>query len=166
MHRYRSLCAGTALVAAALLAAGASAEIYKWVDDQGNVHFGDKPRDRDQADRAEQVEIVESYQPAVRTAAEQEAYEREQQALKRRREVYQREDMEARKLAEDEARDKQAELCELLAEDIRKLTSMDVVDGVRTYYYVKDEDGKSVTSDRQREIVAELRQEYDAAGCE
>ena len=166
MQRYRLRSAGIVLTTAAILAAGASAEIYKWVDDQGNVHFGDKPRDKNQADRAEPVEIVEQYQPAVRTAEEQEAYEREQQALQRRREVYQQEDQEAAQLDEDRAREEKAERCAALAVDIRKLTSMELVDGVRTYYYLKDENGKSMTSARQREIVAELRQEYAAAGCQ
>ena len=28
-----------------------SAEIYKWTDENGHVHFGDKPKDKDQADQ-------------------------------------------------------------------------------------------------------------------
>ena len=55
MYRYRLLSAGLVLLTAALLAAGASAQIYKWVDDQGNVHFGDKPRDKAQAEQAAQA---------------------------------------------------------------------------------------------------------------
>ena len=166
MYRYRLLSAGVVLVAAATFAVEATAEIYKWVDEQGNIHFGDKPLDRNQADKAEQVEVIESYKPSVRTPEEQEAYEQEQQAMKRRREIYQQEDLEARKLVDDRAREEKAEICAALAKDIRKLTSMELVDGVRTYYYLKDEDGKSVTSGRQREIVEELRQKYAAAGCE
>ncbi|WP_371132902.1 DUF4124 domain-containing protein, partial [Hydrogenophaga sp.] len=27
-----------------------SAEIYKWTDESGRVHFGDKPKDKDQAE--------------------------------------------------------------------------------------------------------------------
>jgi len=166
MRGYRSFFAGILLISTAMLAAQARAEIYKWVDEQGNVHFGDKPRDKDLADRAEQVEIVESYKPTERTAEEQAAYERNQQAEKRRREVYRQEDLEARKLAQDQSRKEKAERCAALAENIRRLTSMDSVDGVRTYYYVGDENGKSVTSQRQREIVEELRQQYAAADCQ
>ena len=54
-----------------------------------------------------------------------------------------------------------AERCEKLAADIEKLTTSEMVDNVRTYYYVTDEDGKSVSSDRQREIIEELRREYE-----
>ena len=36
---------------AALAAAGSVAQIYKWTDEDGNVHFGDKPAD-DFAQRA------------------------------------------------------------------------------------------------------------------
>jgi len=170
MRRRRSfsganVLAITLLVAAALATAVVRAEIYKWIDDQGNVHFGDKPLDKNLADKAEQVELTESYQPTVRTAEEQEAYEREQQAIERRREVYRQEDAEARQQAAAQAKAEKAELCDKLAENIRKLTSMETVDGRRAYYYVGDEDGKSVTSEQQREIVEELRQQYAEADC-
>jgi hypothetical protein len=166
MRRSQSFSAGILLISTAILAVEAPAEIYKWVDERGNVHFGDKPRDEEQADRAEQVEIVEGYKPPVRTAEEQAAHERKQQTEKRRREVYQQEDLEARELAQDQARKEKAERCASLGESIGKLSSMESVDGVRTHYYVEDENGKSVTSERQREILEELRQRYAAAGCE
>ena len=35
----------------AILAGPVLAEVYKWVDEQGNVHFGDKPKDRELAEK-------------------------------------------------------------------------------------------------------------------
>lgn len=49
------------LLALALLAPAAGAEIYKWTDAQGRVHFGDKPTDKT---RAEEVE-VRDYKPGT-----------------------------------------------------------------------------------------------------
>jgi len=165
MRRYLSHFTVLVLIAAAGFAAGAAADVYRWTDENGTVHFGDKPQDKALADKAEQVEVVESYQPTVRTAEEREAYEREQEAIKRRREVYRQEDDEAHNRAEKQARAEKADLCANLAENIKKLSSTETVDGVRTRYYIGDENGKSVTSERQREIVEELRQKYAEAGC-
>lgn len=149
----------------AILASPAAAEIYKWVDAQGNVHFGDKPKDQKVADQAEPVDIVESYQPAEMTDEEQQAFDREQEALRRKTQTYRQEDQQKQKLAQDKRKKEKAELCATLQEDIRKFTSMDVVDGVRTYYYLTGEDGESVSSKQQKEIIENLKREYAALGC-
>ncbi len=166
MRRYGTRYIGILLFSmTAIFAEVAFAEIYKWVDAEGNIHFGDKPRDRALADQAEPVDIIESYQPTERTAGEQEAYDREQQAIKRRRQMYQQEEQEGRTVAQDKHKEEKAALCAAYEEDINKLTSMDVTGRVRAYYYLKGEDGKSVSSERQKEIVEELKRKYVAAGC-
>lgn len=144
------------------------AEIYKWVDANGNVHFGDKPKDSTQAQIAEPVQLNEGYRPALRTEEEQAQYEQEQQSIKRRSDLRQeeeREEKEAFEKAREERREEKIARCESYQEDIAKLSSMGVVDGVRTLYYVKDEDGNSITSERQREIVEELKAKMAAEGC-
>jgi len=70
-----------------LLVPSASAEIYKWVDAQGNVHFGDKPLDTKDASQAKPVELRNSYTPTERSAQEQAVYERERLATKQRLEA-------------------------------------------------------------------------------
>lgn len=142
------------------------AEIYTWTDAQGNVHFGDKPRDETQASEASPVQLKESYRPAARSAQEQEAYDREQQEIRRVSEArrQEREGKVAEQKAESERRKK--ELCAAYAKDIQRLSTLDTTSGsVPSYYYVTDEDGKSVTSERQREIVEELKAASVAAGC-
>lgn len=39
------------LFVAVLLSSLANADIYKWVDENGQVHFGDSPRQQDQAEK-------------------------------------------------------------------------------------------------------------------
>ena len=83
------------LLMSAIATAPALAEIYKWVDAEGKVHFGDKPVDPGQAAGAEEVELNEGYRPTERTAEEQEAYRREQQLLRRKTEARQRVEQKA-----------------------------------------------------------------------
>jgi hypothetical protein len=143
----------------------ALAEVYKWVDAEGNIHFGDKPRDPTLADQVESVGIVESYQPSTRTAQDQGAFDREQAAIRRKTELFKSEDEERRRLEQIGRSEEKSDFCAALEEDIRKFGPMQLVNGTRTYYYLKGKDGKSVSSKRQKEIVEELRQEYSAAGC-
>jgi hypothetical protein len=143
----------------------ALAEVYKWVDADGDIHFGDKPRDAALAEQAESVDIVESYQPDTRTAQDQEAFDREQQAIRRKTELFKSEDEERRKAKQDNHKDQKAKRCASMAADIKKFTTMHRVDEVRTYYYLTGDDGKSVSSSQQKEIIEGLRNRYAAAGC-
>ena len=143
----------------------AVAEIYKWVDAEGKVHFGDKPHDPAQALDARPVELKESYQPAVRTAQEQEAYDNEQRHIMLRDQMRRRDEQEAQEEADAKRRKEKAALCAHYAEGIEELTRVEIKNGVRTVYYA-EEDGKPVSSDRQREIIDELKQRMAEAGCD
>lgn len=166
MQRRRCLVVSIVLLSITAVFSGmVAAEVYKWVDDQGNVHFGDKPRDRQAAEQAEQVDIVESYQPTERTAEEQSAYQQEQEALRRRHELYKEEDRKARQEEEGLRRSQLASFCSELKQEIAKFSNIHMVGGVPTYYYLKDENGESVSSERQRAYVAELKERYARAGC-
>jgi hypothetical protein len=141
------------------------AEIYKWVDAHGKVHFGDKPQDPVIARDAQPVELRESYRPSARTAQEQEAYDNEQRNIMLRDQMRRGEDKKAQEDAEDQRRKKKAELCATYEEGIKELSTMEVKNGVRTMVYLKGEDGKPVSSERQREIVEELKAKMADAGC-
>ena len=166
MRLFEARCLGIIILAAMVLADVATAEVYKWVDAQGNINFGDKPKDAALAEQAESVEIVEGYQPTQRTAGEETTYLQEQEALQRRTELYKQEDEEKRKAEMARRNEEKAAVCAAYQERITKLTTMETGDGVLTYYYLKDEDGKSLTSQRQREIVEELKAEYAALRCD
>lgn len=148
-----------------VVAAHSSAEIYKWVDADGKVHFGDKPKDPAQARDAQPVELGESYQPPERTPQEQQAYDNEQRAIELRTQVYRREAEKAEEAAERERSERKAAVCAQYDESINELETVEVKDGIRHLVYVEAEDGQSVSSERQREIIAELKAKRAQAGC-
>ena len=53
--------------------------------------------------------------------------------------------------------------CAAYAAEIKRLTTVEVKGRTRTFYYAK-EDGKPVSSERQREIIAELKAKMAAEG--
>lgn len=148
-----------------VLTYGAQSGIYKWVDADGNTHFGDKPKDSPQVKDVQPVELKSSYQPDARTPEEQEALEKEQRSIqekgKERLNMQQQERVEA----QAKVRQENAARCAAYATDLEKLTSSEIVNGHRQYYYVEEEDGKSVTSERQREIVQEIKNRMSALNC-
>lgn len=158
-------CAALLGMALLLLPVAAQAQIYKWTDEHGNVHFGDKPVDEGTAEKAESVEVDEAYKPPQRSEREIRAMQEQQRARseadRRRREA------NDRRLAEEKAEkdERKARMCASLDADIEKLGSAKMVNGVLTVHYLYDEDGKSISSAEQREIVAELRAKREALGC-
>jgi len=148
-----------------LLTVEAATEIYKWVDANGNIHFGDKPNDPAQRAKAKPVELKTNYQPPPRTAEEQHALEREQRAIQQKSKEYERTQQQKRDEERTKLRREKVERCTAYESDIKKLTGRELVNGRSRGYYVKTEDGKSVTSKRQAEIVEELRAEMVAMGC-
>ena len=148
-------------------AAGAETKIYKWVDANGNTHFGDKPQDPEQADKAKPVELTTGYRPPTRTPEEQKALEDEQLLNQEKSQAYQskqRQQQEEQQEAQAKVRQEKADLCAAYERDIQSLTTTEIIDGRRQRTYLA-EDGKSVTLKRQQEIAEEVRAEMTAAGC-
>jgi len=141
------------------------AEIYKWVDAEGKVHYGDKPKDPVQARKAQHVELQESYKPAERTAQEQQAYDEEQRLISLRDQMRRREDQQAREEEQARQREEKRVLCAKYEEKIRELGTVQEINGVPAFVYLKDEDGKPVSVQRQLEIVEELKAKSKVAGC-
>ena len=108
---YALLRATQVALVTALLATASHAQIYKWTDEDGNVHFGDKPADAQTASDAEQVDIELNYQPADLSDEERQRLLAEQadmqlQYERERREQQQREIRELRDTLRNEKRDK------------------------------------------------------------
>jgi hypothetical protein len=148
-----------------LFAAHASAEIYKWVDAEGRVHFGDKPKDPAQARDAQPVVLGETYRPPERTAQEQQAYDNEQRAIELRNQLHRREAQNAEEAAQRERSERNAALCAEYDASIKGLETVEVKDGIRHLVYLEGEDGQPVSSERQRQIVEELKARRARAGC-
>ena len=143
----------------------ASAEIYKWVDAQGNIHFSDKPGDAQAADNAEKVDVIESYQPAARTPQEQQTFDEQQRKTRLRDEMRMRDDAKAKaeaKMQRDKAREA---TCVAYSNEIDELETVKVKNGVRYITYATDDEGNALTSQQQRERVAQLKEQRAKAGC-
>ena len=139
--------------------------IYKWVDADGNTHFGDKPNDSAQAKDVQPVELKSSYQPDDRTPEQQEALEKEQRAIQEKGKERLNLQQQERNEAQVKVRQENAAHCTAYANDLKKLSSTKIVNGRRLSYYVEEEDGKSVTSERQREIVREIKDKMTVLSC-
>lgn len=148
----------------ALYPALAPAQIYRWVDEDGNVQFGDRPRDPQQAAAAAPVELQESYRPPERSEEEMRAYQDGLQRQRDRADERYREQQEQLAEARAERESERAERCEQLGNRVRRLGTMQVEQGRRTVYYAV-EDGSAVTAQRQREIVNQLQAEMRELGC-
>ena len=97
------------IVAAALLVCGAAfaGEIYKWIDENGNVHYEDRPI----ADAAERLDVIShstdnaSVQASIDARREHEA---EREEARTKRDVAKQEAVEAKAIAEQRAAECQA----------------------------------------------------------
>ncbi|MAT91635.1 MAG: DUF4124 domain-containing protein [Halioglobus sp.] len=143
----------------------AAAEVYRWVDEDGNVHFGDKPRAGAGAEKARAVAIDEAYKPPERSAEELRELERERQQQWRDNSERMREEQAARDEAQAQRRQQEAQACERLRREVAELSGMSYDANGRPFYYYVTEDGKSVSSERQREMVAERRAQMQRLGC-
>lgn len=131
-----------------------SAEIYKWVDESGNVHFGDKPKDAATLQSSKKVELESSYVPGESLTPGQ--LEAQKAFLRRKDHERERRKAEAEKQAVKN-KELQAQ-CKLMRERLADFTNMGMRDGVRTGVDYFVEDGKSVSAKRQQEILAGLQE--------
>ncbi len=143
----------------------AHGQIYKWTDEKGNVHFGDKPEDAGTASEAEAVDLELNYKPPERTPEEIEALKAEQRAKamagQRRMEAAERE--EAEELA---ARNEQKmEQCRALDAAIDRFGSSKRVNGRLRTTFMIGEDGQSISEEEQRLKVEELKRRRESLGC-
>ncbi|MEO4045863.1 DUF4124 domain-containing protein [Pseudomonas sp. CAU 1711] len=126
----------------------ASAEIYRWTDAQGRVHFGEKPG----GSGAETVEVRP--QVVERDAATLEREQRAQQYFDARREERAQADARA-----DAARAERAQECRKLRSDLAQIQRGGL-------YYSTDKNGeRSYYSDEQMEAARSRLSSRIAARC-
>ncbi len=107
---------------------GAGADVYRWTDDQGGVHFGDAPPN---AQKALSIDI-----PVAPTSPDPEAQNRRQQ-LKAFSEAYEAE-QEERRSAKEKAREEEAQRKRKCEQAQRELTQRTQASRVQW----EDEQGK------------------------
>jgi hypothetical protein len=124
------------LLATALYTSATVAEIYQWVDADGNIHFGDKPQDAAQARAAKPVNVVEDYQPPVRTEEERAAIESERQRILQKQANRQRDQQEVDAEIEGKRREEKAARCAAYEHKLKRLTTVETGNGIPIFYYV------------------------------
>ena len=105
------------LIIAAMAGPAAGAGVFTWVDEQGRVHFGDRPR----SEAAKEVQIRVDPRPSPPTATEAERARNRKRLL----EMYQ-EDREAKKEAaikQREERERRAAECRRARIELREFSS-------------------------------------------
>ncbi len=134
-----------------LTASGVNAEVYKWTDENGKIHYSDKPLDT----KSQKVQIKN--QPSKEQVLE--AKRRQRSIITHQRKV--------QEIANDEAKDKKRMADKLDAEEKKRLafcanaTSQIRLMGRGHVTYTKSEDGsRTYLSDKDKnESIAKLKEE-------
>ena len=139
----------------------AHAQIYRWVDADGNVHFSDKPvESNNNTDaKSEEVELQRGYTPSTLSVEEQQ--DAEMLRMQRERANRERRKAEAKTSQEKLAarQEKRREQCERDREKLRAVTEVAVSEnGDREIFYLTDDDGNALSVSEHKAAVARLRE--------
>ena len=127
------------------------AEVYKWVDENGNVHFSDNPQD---ADKGEQVNyghlnVLEGGEELAASASKNRKRVSEQQAK-----------------ASETNTESSVDPCRADLENYQKYSTVHHdANGVPFYYYLNDEDGRPMSQRDHNEMVSKMKAELERRGC-
>lgn len=155
----------TALISLALIfSSQVSAEIYRWVDSKGNVHYGDKPLDARTAAKAKTVELKPSYTPAQRSADEAAAVTQAKNALDQRNAARRKAEGKEKEERLAALREQKAAQCAQDRALLRKVDDTKENKDSRIFYYMNDENGKPLTVAKQKQAVLDLKQKI-AKNC-
>ncbi len=142
------------LMAVVLLPPSASAELYRWVDNQGRVHFGDRPPDKQ---KAQNLRINPQPAPSFPTPSDEARRDKQQRLLRAwEEERRQREEETAKQKDEQQRRERNCHLAK---------------DRLRTYrnagsIYDLDKEGKRRTlSDAEHRAAIKEMEEAVAHWC-
>jgi hypothetical protein len=132
------------------ISASASADIYKWVDEEGQVHYGDKP----QGKSSEQMSVEEK--PVVRPQ-EQDRREYQKRLLNSYATERKQKQEEKAKLEKQQAEQRQR--CEQARQRLAKYKSAG-------FLYTKDkEGGRVILNDEQHKAALERAREAVKTHC-
>ena len=134
------------LISVCLMPLSANAGVYKWVDANGQTHFGDRP-----PVQAASSEVTVKAAPASVDAGARERHQRMTEFLEQ-----QQEEREARQSANakaEEKAEKQAELCRKLRARLKFLAS------VSTFYNINDQGERVYVNEAEN---AQIREDFRA----
>ena len=154
MHMQKHLLRFFSVFICLIAVNAAVAEVYKWVDAEGNLHFSDSPQDatRGEAVDLSNVNVMEGGEQLVKSAD-------------RHRRQTERDATRQAKVSAELAEQK-AKAC---AEDLKRYRSLTTPqydkNGTEFRYYLNNEDGSSMTQAEQDSIVEALGRNLRKRGC-
>lgn len=142
------------MLAAAMLTGSAAAEVYKWVDKAGNVHFGDQPPPGEKAVK-ENIRPPESIKstPSAAPVKSPSLLERDLEFKKRRSER-----LEGEKKQAEEAKQKEARKAEC---ERSRARLADVESGMQLFDYGKDGQRYYLDQEQRTKASNEARQRVE-----
>jgi biopolymer transport protein ExbB/TolQ len=120
----------------------ATAGVYKWVDANGQTHFGDRP-----PAQAESSEVAVKAAPASTDASARERHQKMAEFLEQQQE--EREARQAANAKAEEKAEKQAELCRKLRARLKFLAS------VSTFYNINDQGERVYVNEAENTRIRE-----------
>ena len=132
------------LLLSLFLAVPVSAEIYRWTDENGRVHYGERPPH----DTAERVQLPRGAAPSAATPAADEAERRARQQRMLDAFSHKREQKKAEKAHEEQARQRLAQDCKRIKQHWDSLNYGGPI------YYEEPDGGRRYVDDAER--AAEL----------
>ena len=142
------------LVLLAFASSPANAQIYKWVDEDGNVHFGDYPQDEQ---TSEQLDIEH-------TNTMEGGYELSQSAIKNKERVAEQQKKD-RELAAENASNYKDPCAAGIAEYRRFSQVHEDSRGVPYYVYRDNPDGSPMSQQDHNKMVDAMRVKLEKRGC-
>lgn len=139
------------LLGAALLAPPAHGEVYRWVDDQGRLHFGDKPPNRETANS---VPIISRPTPATPAPTEEERRDKQQRLLRAwKEERLQREEKAAKNRAAQERREKNCHIARDQLRTYRNASALYDLDQHGKRRILNDADHKKALQEAEEDVA-------------
>ena len=120
----------------------AQAEVYKWVDEQGDVHYGDKP----DSVQSEQLKIQQQ-SPSTPTNNLSDAERRQYQQKLLESMTYERQQKEQAKAKDKKEREKAKQKCDKAKQKLTKMKQAG-------YLYSKNEQGERLVLDDEQHKAA------------
>jgi hypothetical protein len=143
-------------------------QVFKWVDEQGKVHFGDKPTNKDEP---EEVSIDQAYKPLEKSAEELTEIKRQQKIRMEERKLRReqsatafREKKKKRAASNKKKRERIKSECDSYKRLYQDLTTMPGP-ASPNFYYLK-ENGKAVSEQRQKEYIKDLKKKIESKKCQ
>ena len=149
------------LLVSAVLVASASAEVYKWVDDQGRVHYGDRPAGK-QADKAKPVDIKSSPSSAAPDSGQRDTRQRDSRNVLRSLEEARRERERALREQQEKRQEKRRDQAKC-RDMINKLK--DIERGGNIWYSLDDQGEREYWDKARLNQEIEMRRQNITSQC-